>query len=156
MQETVYSINSFLRYSQFQSPITRLAHPFSTMPTQNFFDQALIFCEFVSTCKKSVYSICSFSRYSQFRVLPPVWSQPFLNMLTPKYLQSPFNLCEFVPTWKKKQLIPSVHSWDTVNKHPFLIMPNKKNLNNFQFLWICINIKKVRLSHWFVLEKKLI
>ena len=72
------------------------------------------FCESASKCKKSVNSICSFFRYSHFRVLSPDWSQPFLIILTPKifyHLLLCVNLCQHA----KNQLIPSVHSWDTVN-----------------------------------------
>ena len=61
-QKSVHCINSFLRYSQFQSPVTRLAIPISDQTHLKFFDQLLI-CEFVSTCKKSGYFINLFWRY---------------------------------------------------------------------------------------------
>ena len=41
-QKPVYSINFFVRYSQFQSSAIRVAQPFMTMPTPLFFNQLLI------------------------------------------------------------------------------------------------------------------
>ena len=68
-----------------------------------------------------------------------------------------FSLSEFPPAGKN-QFIPSIHSWDTVNfrvlspdwPHPFLTIPAKK------CMWICINMQKIRIFHWFVLETWLI
>ena len=56
--------------------------------------------------------------------------------------------------------VHSIHSWDKVNfgvlwpdlPHPFLTMPIQKNW----FMWICINMQKIMLFHWFVLETWLI
>ena len=69
------------------------------------------------------------------------------------FFQSPFNLREVV-TACKNQLIPSVHSWDTVNFRvrdqigytQFLPSPTKTFSIKFQILWICINMQKMRLS----------
>ena len=69
------------------------------------------------------------------------------------FFQSPFNLREVV-TACKNQLIPSVHSWDTVNFRvrdqigctQFLPCPTKTFSIKFQILWICINMQKMRLS----------
>ena len=52
---SVHSIYSFLRYSQFQSPVTRLAMPiFHHVYPKNFWSTFNL-CELVSTCKKSGY-----------------------------------------------------------------------------------------------------
>ena len=42
-KKSVHSINSFLRYRQIQSPVTRLATPILTLPTPKFFGQPLIY-----------------------------------------------------------------------------------------------------------------
>ena len=57
----------FLRYSQFQRPMTRLAAPIFDRAHPINFLSAFNFCESVSTCKKSVYSISLFIRYSEFQ-----------------------------------------------------------------------------------------
>ena len=59
---SVHSINS-LRYSQFQSHVTRLAKPiFWPCPPRNILIN-FISCELVSTCKKSGYFIDLLWRY---------------------------------------------------------------------------------------------
>ena len=60
----------------------------------------------------------------------------------------------------KNQFLTSIHSWDTANfrvlwsnwPHPFLTMPIIKFFNELLILWICINMQKIRLFHWFFLE----
>ena len=42
-KKSVHSINSFLRYSQFQSPMTRLTTPFFDHVHPKIFDQLLIY-----------------------------------------------------------------------------------------------------------------
>ena len=62
-KKSVHSINPFLRYSQFKSPVTRLATPISDHAHTKIFWLALNLCEFVSTCKKSGYFIDLLWRY---------------------------------------------------------------------------------------------
>ena len=59
----VHSINSFLRYSQFKSPVTRLATPISDHAHPQMFWSTFNLCEFVSTYKKSAYFIDLLWRY---------------------------------------------------------------------------------------------
>ena len=59
----------------------------------------------------------------------------------------------------KSQFIPSIHSWDTANfgvPWPDWTHPSQIFLINFLFMWICINMQKIRLFHWFVLKIRLI
>ena len=54
-KKSVHSIYSFLRYSQFLSPVTRLA-----MPIPKFFDQLLIYVNLYQHAKNQAISlICS-------------------------------------------------------------------------------------------------
>ena len=61
---------------------------------------------------------------------------------------------------EKNQLIPSVHSSDTVNfivqrpgwPHPIFTMPNQKIFHQILLLHICI-MQKLTLFHQFVLEE---
>ena len=62
-KKSVYSINSFLRYSQFSSPVIRLVTPISAQAHPNFFWSTFNLCEFVSICKKSGYFIGLLWRY---------------------------------------------------------------------------------------------
>ena len=57
---SVHSINSFLRYSQSQSPVTRLVMPILTMSIQKFFDQLLIYVKLYQHAKnQAILLICS-------------------------------------------------------------------------------------------------
>ena len=71
-KESVHSINSFLRYSQFYSPMTRLATPISGHPHPKMFWSTFNLCEFVSTCKKSGYFIDLFWRFGWLKN-PAIW-----------------------------------------------------------------------------------
>ena len=69
---SVHSINSFLRYSQFLSPVTRLTKAiFDRVHPKNFWS-IFNLCELVSTCKKSCYFIELFWRYSWLKN-PAIW-----------------------------------------------------------------------------------
>ena len=83
-KKSVYSICSFLRYSQFQGPMTRQAHSFLTMPTQKIFDQLLI-----------LVNLC------QFQSPVTRLATPISDHAHPKHFQAPSNLHEFVPACKK-------------------------------------------------------
>ena len=56
-KKSVYSIDTFLRYSQFWSPVTRLATSISddNQTPKNFWS-TFNSCEFVSTCKKRLFN----------------------------------------------------------------------------------------------------
>ena len=57
---SVHSIHSFLRYSQSQSPITRLATPIFEHAQPKFFDQLLIYANLYSHAKnQAILLICS-------------------------------------------------------------------------------------------------
>ena len=71
-KKSVHSINSFLRYSQFQSPVTRLTTPVSDHTNAKNFWSTFNWCEFVSTCKKSGYFIDLFWRYGWLKN-PAIW-----------------------------------------------------------------------------------
>ena len=62
-QKSVYSIYSFLRYSQFLSPVTRLATPISDHAHLQIFWSTFNLCEVASTRKKSGYFIDLFWRF---------------------------------------------------------------------------------------------
>ena len=80
-KKSLYSICSFLRYSRFYSPVTRLARPISDHAYPKNFQSPFNMCEIVQACKKSVNSISSFLRCNQFSIN--------------------FNFCEFVSACKK-------------------------------------------------------
>ena len=54
---SAHSIYSFLRYSQFQSSVTKLARPFLTIPTCRFFDQPLIYVNLYQHAKNQAISL---------------------------------------------------------------------------------------------------
>ena len=63
----VYLINSFVKYSHYQCPETRMATPIFDHTHQNIFQSTFNFHESVSTCKKSGFFIILFQRCSQFK-----------------------------------------------------------------------------------------
>ena len=77
------------------------------------FDQLLIFVNLYQHAKKSVHS----SDTINFRVPSPDWPHLYLTKPFPKDFQAPFNLYELAKNkcMQKIQLIPSLHSSDTVN-----------------------------------------
>ena len=93
-KRSVYSICSFLRHNQFESPMIRLTTPIFDQPTQKRFDQLLIF---VNLYQHAINQFFHLFRYSQFQC-------PVNRLATPIFdhnFQSPFNLHEFVPACKK-------------------------------------------------------
>ena len=76
----IYSICSFFKYSQFQSPMTRLTTPIFDHAYPKNFQSSFNLCEIVPACKKSVSSISSFLRYSQFQSPEPDWPHSFVTM----------------------------------------------------------------------------
>ena len=122
-KKPVYSICSFLRYSQFQSFLTRLATA--------IFDH-------VSTTKIPNIPSVSSSETVNFRVMSPDWPHPVLTLPSTKIFKH-ILICMNLYQHEKNHLIPSVHSSDRVNfgvhrsnwPHPFLTMPNQK---------ICVNL----------------
>ena len=60
MQKIVHSIYSFLRYSQFLSPVNRLATPFLTLTTQKYFDQVLIYVNLYEHAQNQAISLTCF------------------------------------------------------------------------------------------------
>ena len=106
----VYSIRSFLRYSQFYSPVTRPATPIFDHAHQKHLWSAFNFRGSVSTCKKNQFTPSVHSSDTvNFRVPSPHCPHPFLTMLSTKSYNHLFisvNLYQQT----KNQLIPSVHS----------------------------------------------
>ena len=76
-KKSVHSINSFLWYSQFYSPVTRLATPISDHAQPKIFWSIFNLCEFVSTWKKSGYFIDLFWRYGDLKILQSDWLRTF-------------------------------------------------------------------------------
>ena len=76
----IYSICSFFKYNQFQSPMTRLATPSFDHAYPKNFQSSFNLCEIVPACKKSVSSIISFLRSVNFRVQRPDWPHQFFTM----------------------------------------------------------------------------
>ena len=71
---SVYSTNSFQRYSQFWSPVTGVTTPIFHQTHPNIFQSIFSFHEFVSTSKKSCIS--SFSSTDTFDLKIPQSNQP--------------------------------------------------------------------------------
>ena len=147
----LYSTYSFLRYSQFQSSVTRLI--ILTLPIQKILDQLLIMCESVSTCKKSVKS----SDTVNFRVLSPDWLNPSLTMLTLKI----FNHLLVCVNLHQHAKIPSVNSISSFSRYsqlqipktrlldPFLTMPNQNIFDRLVILEnenLCQHAKNLAIS----------
>ena len=90
-KKSVHSIYSILRYSQFQSPLTRLATTISDNAHPKIFWSTFNLCEFVSTWKKLSYFIDLSWRYGWLKN-PTIWLAE--NILThisgtrifPKYI----------------------------------------------------------------------
>ena len=110
-----YSICSFFEISQFLSPMTRLATRIFDHSNQKKNCSAFNFCESVLTCKKSI--ILSVHSTDTDTILEPCHKtgpHPFLTMPTPKIFKHLF-ICMNLYQHAKNQLIPSIHSRDTVN-----------------------------------------
>ena len=94
-----------------------------------------------------------------FTVPWPDWPHPFFTMPTQKKFGQ-FFIIRNLYQHAKNQFIPPNHYSDIVNfraqwpgwSQPFLTMPTKLFLINFWFMWICINMQKIRLFHWFILK----
>ena len=127
-KKSVYSICSFLRYSQIKSPMTRL----DTLIFDHDHDQLLILWICTNMQKSVIPSVISSDMVS-FRVLSPDWPDPFLTMPTPKIFNH-LLICINLYQHAKNQLILFIHSWDTVSfrvprpywPHLFLTVPNQK------------------------------
>ena len=72
-KKSVYSINSFLSYSQFKSPMTRMATHIFPHNHPNIFQSTFNFHESVSICKKAGYFIILFYEYIWFAILQSDW-----------------------------------------------------------------------------------
>ena len=83
-KKLVQSICSLLRYSQFKSPVTRLATPNSHHAHRKTFWSTFNLCEFVSTCQKSCYFIDLFWGYSWLKS-PAIWLADIRNKNFTKY-----------------------------------------------------------------------
>ena len=87
------------------------------------------------------------------------WSHPFLTVLNLNIF-SHLLICVKLYSMQKNQLIPSVHSWDTINFRvqkpdwppPFLTMPTQKKFDQLLIFVNYINMQKISLFHWFALE----
>ena len=75
-KKSVYSNCSLLRYSQFQSLLTRLTTPIFYL-TKTVIDQILIFFEHISTCKKSDYFIDFAGDIVHLKILQSDWQRTF-------------------------------------------------------------------------------
>ena len=71
-KKSVHYINSFLRYSQLYSPVTRLATPITGHAQPKKFWSTFNLCEFVSKCTELGYSIDLFWRYGWLKN-PAIW-----------------------------------------------------------------------------------
>ena len=92
-KKSVHSANLFLRYSQFQSPVTRLATPISDHAPPKKFWSTFALCEFVSTCKKSGYFIDLFWRYGWLKN-PAIWlAHNILAHISGKIFSQIWDLC---------------------------------------------------------------
>ena len=100
MQKISYSIYSFLRYSQFQRPMTRLAIPTLIIPSQKFFDHYLIFVNLYQHAKNQFIPSVHSSDKVNFRVPSRDWPHPFSTMPTRKisnHILVCVNLYQHVP-----------------------------------------------------------
>ena len=87
----------------------------------------------------------SYTHPANFRVSWSKWLNPFLTTPTQKSVKSLLSFLN-LQQQTKNQFILSIHSWDTVSFRvtwPDWLHP---------LVWIYINIQKIRLFHWFVLE----
>ena len=84
-------------------------------------------------------------------------TRPIFDQIHSKTSEITFTFPEFVPH-AKNQFIPSIHSWDSQFYSPItrLTIPisDYAHPKNFwsTFMQICINMQKIRMFHWFVLE----
>ena len=142
--------------------MTRLATPIFDNAHPKHFWSAFNFCDHVSTYKNSGYLLHLFILKIQ-----PILESHHQSGQTHFWTCLFFTMTYCVwncTSMQKNQLLRSVLSWDTVNfrvqgpdwLQSFLTMPTNNFSINFQFLWIYINIQKMRLFHRFALEKCLI
>ena len=103
------------------------------MPTQNFFDQLLIFVNLYQHAKNQLTPSFRSSYIVNFKVSSPRLTTLIFDHLTPKIFKH-FLICVNLCQHEKNQLIPSVHFGDIVNfivqrpdwPDPFLTTPSQK------------------------------
>ena len=87
-------------------------------------------------------------------------AKPVSNHTHPKIIEITFSFPEFVPASKiSVNFIYSFFEIQSISEFHnqsgyayFWQCPPKKFLINFYFMWICINMQKIRLFYWFPLE----
>ena len=98
-KKSVYSICSFLRYSQFQNPATRLATPIFYHGHPKNFQATFICMNLYQHAKNWLIASIYFSDTVSFRVQRPNWPHPFFTMPNQEIFNQLFG--EFVSTCKK-------------------------------------------------------
>ena len=90
---SVHSIYSFLRYNQFQSPVTRLAKLIFDHVHPKTFWSTFTLCELVSTSKKSGHFVDLFWRYGWLKN-PAIWlAENILADISGTKLNQIWDLC---------------------------------------------------------------
>ena len=80
-KKSVYSINSFLSYSQFKSPVsTEWPHRFLTIPSPIFFNQLLISLNLYQYAKNQAISIFCYRNIFNFKILQSDWPRTFWSI----------------------------------------------------------------------------
>ena len=127
--------------------------------SKKFFIQLSIFVN-VSTCKNHFIPSVHSSDTVNFRALSRDWPHPFLTMLTPKIFNHLSICMKFLPVCKKSvnSICSFLRNSQILGPKTRLVTPISDHVQpkmlsiNFYFLWISINMQKMRLFNWFVLD----
>ena len=111
-QKSAYSTDSFLTYSQFQCPETRVATPIFDHTHANIFQSTFNFYESALICKKSGFFIILFQRCRQFKKLKSDWLRAFWLISQEPDISQVWVLCK-----------------NTANIIKFLYSPNSEKIN---------------------------
>ena len=156
-KKSVYAICSFWDTDNFRVPWPDWPHPFLIMLIQNVFDQLLIFVNLYQHVKNQLFNLFVLKIQSILKSRQRTSEPIFLTIYSSKIFKH-LLICMIL---YQNQLIPSVHSSDTVSfrvqrpdwPHSFLTMSNQKI---FDQLLIFVNLyqhAKNEVVQFFVLEK---
>ena len=155
-----HSIHSFLRYSQFQSPVTRLTMSIFDMSTQKKFDQVLIYVNLYQHAKnQAIYMVDwkilqsgwlrTFWSISQEQKFSQIWDlfRNTANNISFHYTIKPVKINDHIFQYIQKTLFLA-HFWSIFTsfgaKNFFPENPALSRTTSYKFLALCQNSEKTK------------
>ena len=92
-KKSVHSINSFLRYSQFLSPLTRLATHISPHANQKFFGQLFVYMNLYQHAKNQAISLTCSGDMVDSKILESNWMRTLWHISKEPEFSQIWDLC---------------------------------------------------------------